>query len=270
MVRARVRAWPDDPSIRHLVLLDLTAVPTVDEVRAWVDELRAPGPPSPSSTLEREPDPGRGASPLDAAPAPSAIRTGALFPEAADAFRAAGFGELDRLALLRHDLDRIPRRRPRRPAPVRLHRLRPADLAVAARLDAAAFPPGWANDEASLLDIADATPSARLRLASRRDDAAPGRPRSIGRRGEPVGFAITGRAGPTGYLQRLAVHPRSRRAGAARLLVEDSIRWSAHRGADQLLVNTGVANAPALELYERTGFRRLDAELVVLELPLAR
>ena len=120
-----------------------------------------------------------------------------------------------------------------------------------AAIDQSAFPSGWRNDAASLADIASATPSARGRMA-RRD-------------GRPVGFAITGKAGTTGYLQRIAVSPSAQRLGIGRLLVDDAVEWLMRRGANRALVNTGVDNRAALQLYEDASFERLDDQLVVLE-----
>ncbi len=88
----RVRPWAFDRGVVQLALADQGIVPGVDEIRGWVDTLGAE-------------DPTR-----------RAIRTGALFADAADRFRAAGFDVIDTLALLRIDLDGSPPRRfpPRR------------------------------------------------------------------------------------------------------------------------------------------------------------
>ena len=123
-----------------------------------------------------------------------------------------------------------------------------------AAIDQSAFPAGWRNDGASLGAIADATPSVRGRLA-----------RVGGSDARAVGFAITGKAGPTGYLQRIAVHPEAQRLGIGRQLVDDAINWLMRRGANRALVNTGVDNLAALRMYEQASFGRLDDELVVLE-----
>ncbi len=61
------------------------------------------------------------------------------------------------------------------------------------------------------------------------------------------------------------MHPEARRNGAARLLVDDALAWLVRRGAQRAMVNTGVDNLAALELYRRAGFDRLRDELVVVE-----
>ena len=79
------------------------------------------------------------------------------------------------------------------------------------------------------------------------------------------GFAVTGKAGTTGYLQRLAVDPSAQRLGIARALVDDATDWLMRRGAHRALVNTGIDNHGAITLYEQASFARRTEELVVLE-----
>ena len=167
-------------------------------------------------------------------------------------FVDAGFTVRERLHLLDHDLRRLPRltrstRRARRSD-------RPAVLA----LDDRAFDSAWSlSGPASLSDAIQATPSARFRLLDQRDSDPP-----------LAGYAITGRAGPQGYLQRVAVAPEARRQGAGTALVADGLHWLRARGATRVLVNTQFDNAAALALYEACGFRRLSVGLNVLARPL--
>lgn len=234
--RAELRRWPYEPNIAHLVLLDIDMTPTVADIEGWITEAR--------NLVDN-----------DDAAAPTRIRTGALFPRAAAAFTRCGFVEVDRLALLERPLhDVVPRATS---STLTTTRLRTRDIHAAAEIDRSAFPDGWRHDVESLESITTATPQARLRLA-----VPPEQRRS---RERPVGFAITGRSGPTGYLQRIAVRPEARRNGAARLLVEDALIWLVRRGAIRALVNTGIDNHAALELYGQAGFDRRSDELVVLE-----
>ena len=69
-----------------------------------------------------------------------------------------------------------------------------------------------------------------------------------------LGYAITGRAGDEGYLQRLAVAPAARRAGVGRALALDGLRWLRRRGARRAVVNTQYGNDAALALYLGLGF----------------
>ena len=130
---------------------------------------------------------------------------------------------------------------------------RPSVLEV----DGAAFPPFWRLDDLGIDDALTATPSARFRVACRVSDDA------------VVGYAITGRAGPRGYLQRLAVDPSQQRTGVGTALVADAMRWLRRWSAREVLVNTQEGNDAAVSLYERLGFRRHDEGLAVLQRHLA-
>jgi ribosomal protein S18 acetylase RimI-like enzyme len=232
--RVRVRPWAFDRDVVQLALADQGIVPSVDEIRRWVDTL----------TADRGVDDPR---PL------RTIRTGALFADAAARFGSAGFAVIDTLALLRIDLAGSPRRRP---AGATSSPLRPRRHAEAARVDRDAFGDPWGNDATDLGEIRRATPTHRARA---RFVSGPG-----GRR--LVAFAITGAAAGHGYLQRLAVDPPHQGQGHGRALVLDSLAWMRGRRLGHGLVNTAVNNERALALYESVGFRRLDEQLVVMQL----
>jgi ribosomal-protein-alanine N-acetyltransferase len=169
-------------------------------------------------------------------------------------FLAAGFEVHERLHLLRHDLDDLPVTAPA-PATPRVRRGRRRDRAGALRVDGAAFSPFWRFDAKGLEDARAATPSSRFRVA----DGG----------GAVVGYAVTGRAGSIGYLQRLAVEPGHQRHGIGYALVMDGLLWARRRGAGSVLVNTQESNDAAVRLYERMGFVREANGLAVLEHPLA-
>lgn len=164
-------------------------------------------------------------------------------------FLAAGFSVHERLHLLTRRVEGPPRAHV--PEGVQLRRcrrdLRPAVLAV----DEAAFPTFWQLDEAALDEAMAATPSSRLRIA-------------IDPTGAVLGYAVTGRAGPRGYLQRLAVAPDARRRGLGSVLVVDSLRWLRRWGARDVMVNTQEGNEAAVHLYQRLGFRLEPDGLAVL------
>lgn len=165
-------------------------------------------------------------------------------------FLDAGFEVHERLHLLVRTLDDLPQVAP---ASADLRRGHHADRPAVLAVDAAAFPTFWRLDKAGLEDALAATPTSRLRVAIGRTD-----PRSL------VGYAVTGRAGTRGYLQRLAVDPPAQGAGTGAALVVDGLRWLRRWGAKEVLVNTQESNAAAVRLYERLGFRLQTEGLAVL------
>jgi ribosomal protein S18 acetylase RimI-like enzyme len=179
-----------------------------------------------------------------------AALTAALGPSDQAPFLAVGFEVHERLHLLRRPIDPVPA------APARgvaLRRSRRGERDAVLAVDNAAFPPFWRMDGPALDDAIAATPAARMRVAERTDGE-----RGLG------GYAVTGRAGPRGYLQRLAVAPGQQRQGIGAALVVDGLRWLRRWGAREVFVNTQEDNRPALELYERLGFCRQADGLAVL------
>ena len=173
--------------------------------------------------------------------------TAALAPVEQTAFLDAGFEVHERLHLLARSISEPV---PDRPA-ARLRRGRRADRDRVLQVDEAAFPPFWHLDDISLDDVLDATPSTRFRVALADDETV-------------VGYAVTGRAGTRGYVQRLAVEPADQRQGVGSALVLDGLRWLRRWGAREAFVNTQVGNEGAVRLYERLGFRLRPDGLAVL------
>ena len=179
------------------------------------------------------------------------VVTAALAPPEQGGFRAIGFVVEQHLHLLAHDLGDLPATRP--PPGVRLRRAADDDLDAVVATDNEAFDPFWSMDPAGIEEALTATPRSRYRVAVN---------------GKVVGYAITGRAGGRGYLQRLAVAPAHQGQGTGRALVIDGLRWLRRWRADQCLVNTQVGNDAALALYTDLGFRAQPDGLSVLALPL--
>jgi ribosomal protein S18 acetylase RimI-like enzyme len=178
----------------------------------------------------------------------ASVLTGALAEREQAGFLAAGFAPHEELHLLVHDLERIPD-----PPDVHLRRGWPVDRPAALAVDASAFPAFWRLDREGLREAINATPLARFR---------------VGVVHGVVAYAVTGRAGTRGYVQRLAVRPDHTGHGFGAALVIDGLRWLRAANADHAVVNTQADNERALALYERLGFRRQPSGLIVLARPL--
>ncbi len=181
------------------------------------------------------------------------VVTPALSYYEAEPFFQAGFTLHERLHLLAKNLlEPEPEATPIRSSPPGLtistarmwHRRRMLDV------DQRAFQGFWQFDAVSLGEALNATPQYWARLAEID--------------GATVGYAITGRAGDRGYLQRLAVVPEAQGKGVGSTLVNDAIDWLRHRRATLALVNTQEINTRAFDLYQRHGFVRQSEGLIVL------
>lgn len=173
--------------------------------------------------------------------------TGALAPAEQRSFLAAGFQVEQELHLLAHDMHLLPRRPPAGPSGLR--RARADDRAAVLRVDSEAFPPFWRLDQLGLDEALRATPASRFRVIDT---------------GGVLAYAVTGRAGRRGFLQRLAVEPSHHRLGLGRALVIDGLHWLRRWRVDRSVVNTQIGNEPALALYESLGFQLQSDGLSVL------
>ncbi|MGH9283580.1 MAG: GNAT family N-acetyltransferase [Acidimicrobiales bacterium] len=187
------------------------------------------------------------------------VVTSALSPAECQGFLQSGFDLQEELDLLSHDLRGVPPWP--RPRTRRLRRARRRDRPAVVEVDALAFQPFWRLHQGGLEEALAATPSVRFRVA--RIERHPGE-RDRPHRGTLSGYAITGRGGDTGYLQRLAVHPATRGQGMGRALVVDALAWLRRTGATRAMVNTQRSNDSAHALYEACGFRLLPEGLSVL------
>jgi GNAT superfamily N-acetyltransferase len=177
----------------------------------------------------------------------TSVVTAAVGPAEQHAFVRDGFAEREQLHLLRHDLATIPSPPPDSP---RVRRGTRRDRGAVLRVDADAFQDFWRLDAVGLEEALRATPVSRLRVIRR-----PG----------VVAYAVSGRAGRHGYLQRLAVDPGEQAGGLGRTLVIDTLTWLRRRDVTSALVNTQRTNERALTLYERLGFVHEPHGLTVLQ-----
>lgn len=176
------------------------------------------------------------------------VITGALSPLEQAGFLAAGFGVEERLRLLGIDLSApLPAPPPGFPLRRVPRRRRPEILEV----DRSAFVDFWQFDSSGLLEALNATPVVRFRMA-------------VGPGGSVAGYAISGRSGPRGFVQRLAVRPDTQRRGTGSRLLLDGLEWMKRHGVVRAVVNTQISNDAALALYLKTGFREEPVGLSVL------
>jgi ribosomal protein S18 acetylase RimI-like enzyme len=174
------------------------------------------------------------------------VRTAALMPRDQKPYREAGLDPLEELVLLQRGLAGDL------PSTTRdVHRLARRDWALLPGIDAAAFGDQWHLDQDAIVDACQATPHHRLRVGHDRDR-------------RPVAYVVHGRAGRTGYVQRLAVQPEHAGRGLGAALVTDGLRWMRRHGCGDALVNTHVGNDRARRLYEQLGFETLPDGLVIL------
>ena len=223
-----MRPWWNDQTVAQVTFLDQGNVPSSTAIRVWLGELRAHG--------------------------FSSVRTGAVTDGGADVLARQGFDTLQRLRLL--DLSLIGWRPPLGDHR-RTRRLRVAERVPAAIVDRRAFGEQWAIDADGIAETCTATPSHRARTI----DAD--QPHHDGS-GLIEGYAVTGRADRTGYLQRLAVHPDRQGHGVGFSLTRDSLVWMQRRRLTRAIVNTHTDNVVALGLYQRMGFRVLPQGLAVM------
>lgn len=177
----------------------------------------------------------------------SSVVTAALAPSESHAFVALDFEEHERLRLLTHDLDDLP---PLTRGPG-LRRVHGRDWTGVLAVDKSSFPRFWQLDELGLRHAVTATPAARLRIITSNDPGA------------VAGYAITGRAGREGYVQRLAVEPREQGQGLGRRLALDGLHWLRRCHVRRAIVNTQNGNHVALSFYRHLGFRFVPSDLVV-------
>jgi len=178
----------------------------------------------------------------------SEVITGAVGSGECNAMHRDGFTDREQLHLLRHDLN--PPIRRRRMGGLTSHRGTIRDHPDILAVDHMAFDSFWRLDEGGLHEALTATPVSRLRVV---------------RDGRVIAYAITGRAGRNGYIQRLAVSPDAQGKGIGAALVVDGLRWLKRSRALHAWVNTQQSNTRALALYQRLGFQTEPTHLTVMQ-----
>lgn len=221
----RIRPWHSDSSIAHVAMAPGGGVPDRAEIAECLSRIRDLG-------------------------YRSAL-TSAMDTAEGSAYRSLGFTERDRLRVMRHDLTDLDQLKGHdRASGYTCKRARKSDKPECLDIDSRAFEPFWRLDAGGLADAEAATPSRRFRV--------------ILDQKRVIGYAVTGRGGQQGFIQRLATDPDLQRRGVASLLVVDALRWCGRRHAREVFVNTQVSNVAATRLYEKLGFVTTPNDLVVL------
>jgi [ribosomal protein S18]-alanine N-acetyltransferase len=79
-----------------------------------------------------------------------------------------------------------------------------------------------------------------------------------------VGYQFNAVDGLSGYLVRIAVHPRVEGQGVGTRLMADAVRYFISQGVTRILLNTEETNSRAHRLYERFGFHLVHPRGFVL------
>jgi ribosomal protein S18 acetylase RimI-like enzyme len=227
----RVRPWSYNPDIAHMLVFSHGRRPSVGDLERWFTSLRRLGFRS--------------------------LRTGACAEVEWGLYTASGCEVAQHLVVLARPTD-TPLV-PVTSAHVTLRTMRRRDLDSVAAVDQAAFSDAWALDRWAIVDACRATP--KHHACSAWVD------------GELVGFAVSGdyaaAHSASGYLQRLAVHPRHQGRGIGTALVRDAVSWSVRCAHDRMLVNTQDINTAALRLYEQHDFADTRGPLRMFQRSLA-
>jgi [ribosomal protein S18]-alanine N-acetyltransferase len=119
----------------------------------------------------------------------------------------------------------------------RLRRLAYSDLPAVISIERRSFPTPWSL----AMFVLELSKPSGICLAAEDE------------RGSLLGYLVCARYDDVWHLMNVAVHPEHRRRGIARELIE---RLLGDAGPDaRFTLEVRVSNAPAIEMYERFGFR---------------
>lgn len=131
---------------------------------------------------------------------------------------------------------------------VRVRPFQPADAAALAALEGRCFEQLWRYDAAGFNEVAETYPY----FVVAEDEQG------------IVGYQFNALDATTGYLVRIAVHPRAQGRGIATRLLADAVRYFQRHKVWRIVLNTHEENTRAQALYERFGFQRVPPPGFVL------
>ena len=140
------------------------------------------------------------------------------------------------------------------PAPLRIRKAAPCDLAAVERIEREQFPNPW-NPEYYAAELDN--PLSHFFVAESPPPGAVGTScGDIGTsHGSIVGFMLFWRLAGELELHKIAVDSRWQRQGHASHLLEFFIRCGRSWGSERAVLEVRASNAPAIRLYEKYSFR---------------
>jgi ribosomal-protein-alanine N-acetyltransferase len=135
---------------------------------------------------------------------------------------------------------------------VRLRPFAPGDTPALVAIEDRCFPQLWRHDAASFLEVAATYPY----FVVAEDGAG------------ICGYQYNAVDATTGYLVRIAVHPRVEGQGVGARLMAEAVSYFQRHHVWKIVLNTEESNTRAHALYERFGFHLVEPRGFVLALPL--
>jgi ribosomal protein S18 acetylase RimI-like enzyme len=129
-----------------------------------------------------------------------------------------------------------------------------ADVPGVLAVEHACFAPLWQRDAADLLDVAEQYPY----FVVAKDELG------------IVGYQFNTVDSVTGYLVRIAVHPRAWGMGVGTRLMAEAVRYFQQRRVWKIVLNTEEENVRAHALYEWFGFQMIEPRGFVLGSDISR
>jgi ribosomal-protein-alanine N-acetyltransferase len=136
---------------------------------------------------------------------------------------------------------------------VRVRPFTPADVAGTLAVESLCFAPLWRHSAENFLEIHATYPY----FVVAEDDSG------------IVGYQFNATDATTGYLVRIAVHPRAEGRGVGARLLAEAVRYFQRAHVLKIVLNTEEANTRAQALYERFGFHFVPPRGFVLARDLA-
>lgn len=127
-------------------------------------------------------------------------------------------------------------------APRAVDLVQPTDFETLEDIHAASFRAHWSADEQAAMAAGEGVAT----FVARRGSATASR--------RPIGFITVRHAAGEGEVLTMAVHPRHRRAGLGRMLLDAALRHFSAERVEEVFLEVDPHNEAALALYRGSGF----------------